>query len=109
MKILFCPYPNYKEQKAISKILSDLDEKIEINRNMNEILEELGQTLFNRWFIDFEFPNEKGKPYKSSGGEMIESELGEIPEGWEIKELSEISEFKNGINYGRDEKRRYRV
>ena len=92
-----------KEQKAIAKILSDLDEKIEVNRKMNEILEELGQTLFKRWFVDFEFPDEKGKPYKSSGGGMIRSELGDIPGGWEVKNLSEISRFKNGINYGRNE------
>ena len=96
-------FPPPKEQEAIAKILSDLDEKIEVNRQMNEILEELGQTLFKRWFVDFEFPDEKGKPYKSSGGEMIESEFGEIPKEWEIKKLSEISEFKNGINYRRDE------
>ena len=95
--------PLLYEQKAIAKILSDLDEKIEVNRKINEILEELGQTLFKRWFVDFEFPDEKGKPYRSSGGEMTESELGEIPKEWEIKTLSDISEFKNGINYGRDE------
>ena len=79
--------PSPSEQKAIAKILSDLDEKIEVNRKMNEILEELGQTLFKRWFVDFEFPNEKGKPYRSSGGRVVESELGEIPEGWKVSEI----------------------
>ena len=55
---------------------------------MNEILEELGQTLFKRWFVDFEFPNEKGKPYKIFRWPgMTESELGEIPEGWESGSL----------------------
>ena len=88
-EVLLPPLP---EQKAIAKILSDLDEKIEVNRQMNEILEELGQTLFKRWFVDFEFPNEKGKPYRSSGGRMVESELGEIPEGWDVGKLKQIIE-----------------
>ena len=83
-------FPTINEQKAIAKILSDLDEKIEVNKKINEILEEIGQTLFKRWFIDFEFPNEKGEPYKSSGGEMIESELGEIPIGWEVGNLGNL-------------------
>lgn len=76
--------PPLQEQQAIAKILSDLDEKIEINKKINENLESIGQALFKRWFVDFEFPDEKGKPYKSNGGEMIESELGEIPKDWKI-------------------------
>ncbi len=76
--------PSLKEQKAIAKILSDLDSKIELNQQMNQTLEAIGQTIFKHWFIDFEFPNEEGNPYKSSGGEMIDSELGEIPKEWEI-------------------------
>ena len=76
--------PSLEEQKAIADILSSLDEKIEVNNQMNETLEEMAQALFKRWFVDFEFPNEEGKPYKSSGGEMVESELGMIPKGWEV-------------------------
>ena len=91
--------PSLNEQKSIVKILSDLDEKIEVGRKMNEILEELGQTLFKRWFVDFEFPNEKRKPYKSSSSEMTESELGEIPEGWEIKELGDFIDVQKGLSY----------
>ena len=91
--------PLISEQKTIAKILSDLDEKIEVNRQMNEILEELGQTVFKRWFVDFEFPNEKGKPYKSSSGRMVESELGEIPKGWEIKELGDFIDVQKGLSY----------
>ena len=72
--------PPLKEQKVITEILSSLDEKIELNRRMNKTLEEIGKALFKRWFVDFEFPNEDGKPYKSSGGKMLDSELGEIPE-----------------------------
>lgn len=91
-----------KETDKIAKILSDLDSKIELNNQMNKTLESVGQALFKRWFVDFEFPNEKGKPYKSSGGEMIDSELGEIPKEWEAKTLGELTDFKNGVNYNRD-------
>src|SRR5699024_6648957 len=57
------------------------------------------QTLFKRWFVDFEFPNEEGKPYKSSGGKMVESELGMIPEGWKIELLGNITEIQNGFAF----------
>ena len=83
-------------QTAIAEILSSLDDKIELNNKINQELENLAQTLFKQWFIDFEFPNENGEPYKSSGGEMVESELGEIPKGWEIGTLSEILDVKGG-------------
>lgn len=95
--------PNIKEQKVIAQILSDLDEKIEINNKINDNLEKMAQAIFKQWFVDFEFPNENGKPYKSSGGEMIESELGEIPKGWGINKLSEVADMKNGVNYGREQ------
>jgi len=95
--------PELEEQEIISKILSDLDSKIELNQQMNKHLEAIGQAIFKRWFIDFEFPNEKGKPYKSSGGEMVKSELGEIPKGWKVEKLGDYGMFKNGINYLRGE------
>lgn len=91
--------PDIKIQKKIISILSSLDEKIELNRKINQNLEETAQTLFKRWFVDFEFPNEEEKPYKSSGGKMIESELGEIPEGWRVGKLGEIVKIKNGYSY----------
>jgi len=86
------------EQKAIAKVLSDLDDKIELNNEMNKTLEEVGQALFKRWFIDFEFPDENGNPYRSSGGEMVYSkELGkEIPKGWEVGKLGDILAFVKG-------------
>src|SRR3989344_4913188 len=83
---------NESEQSAIAKILSDLDSKIELNQQMNKTLEAIGQAIFKRWFVDFEFPNEKGKPYQSSGGEMVESEMGKIPKGWKVGKLGEIME-----------------
>lgn len=76
--------PPIEEQKAIAKILSDIDNKIETNNKINKRLEEMASSIFKHWFVDFEFPNEEGKPYKSSGGEMVESELGMIPKGWEV-------------------------
>ena len=88
--------PTLKEQEAISKILSDIDDKIEINNKINKKLEEMAQAIFKQWFVDFEFPNEDGKPYKSSGGEMVESEFGMIPKCWKSKELKEVIKFAKG-------------
>lgn len=85
--------PPLKTQEKIVSILSALDDKIEINNEMNKTLEEMAQTLFKRWFIDFDFPNENGEPYRSSGGKMVDSELGEIPEGWEVATLETKKEF----------------
>lgn len=85
--------PPLETQEKIASILSSLDDKIELNNEMNKTLEEMASTLFKRWFIDFEFPNEFGEPYKSSGGKMVESELGEIPEGWKVGVLNEIMEI----------------
>jgi len=84
------------EQNAIVKILEDIDSKIELNQQMNKTLEAIGQALFKRWFVDFEFPNEEGKPYKSSGGEMADSELGEIPKGWCIGILKDCFNITMG-------------
>lgn len=81
--------PPFLEQQFIAKILSDLDSKIELNHQMNKTLEAMGQALFKRWFVDFEFPNEKGKPYKSSGGKMVDSELGKIPKDWKVSRIGD--------------------
>jgi type I restriction enzyme S subunit len=84
--------PDLSTQTAIAEILSSLDDKIELNNKINQELENLAQTLFKQWFIDFEFPNENGEPYKSSGGEMVDSELGEIPKGWEVVTIDDVTE-----------------
>ncbi len=91
--------PPLKEQKAIANILSSLDEKIELNNQMNKTLEEMAQALFKRWFVDFEFPNEDGEPYKSSGGEMVDSELGMIPKGWKVSTVGEMGLDISDGNY----------
>jgi len=75
---------DFNEQQSIAAVLGSLDDKIELLREQNETLEALAQTLFKRWFIDFNFPDENGNPYKDNGGKMIPSELGEIPEGWKV-------------------------
>lgn len=95
------PYPALEEQSAIAKIFSDLDSKIKLNQQMNQTLEETGKVLFNHWFIDFEFPNEEGKPYISSGGEMVyNEELGkEIPKGWTVGKLGDFISVERGLSY----------
>ena len=95
--------PSIEEQEKIASILSSLDDKIELNNEMNKTLEEMAQSIFKRWFVDFEFPNEDGQPYKSSGGDMVDSELGRIPKGWEVKTLGDtdivIEDGDRGKNY----------
>ncbi len=82
--------PSVQEQVGITKVLSILDEKIELLQEQNKTLETIAQTLFKQWFVDFEFPDKEGKPYKSSGGKMVKSALGEIPEGWEVGSIGDI-------------------
>jgi len=98
LAIIPVPVPPLTEQRSASKILSELDEKIELNQQMNKTLEAIAKSIFRHWFIDFEFPNEEGKPYKSSGGDMVyDDELHrEIPNGWRMGKLSEISSITMG-------------
>jgi type I restriction enzyme S subunit len=91
--------PPLQEQKAIAHVLSTLDDKIEVNNQINKTIENMAQAIFKHWFVDFEFPNEDGEPYKSSGGEMIESELGMIPKGWEVGTLNDVIDFQNGYAF----------
>lgn len=91
-------FPSIQKQYQIIKPLMYLDQKIKLNNSIIANLEELAQTLFKRWFVDFEFPNEEGEPYKSNGGKMVESELGMIPEGWNLNKLNEISKLIMGLS-----------
>lgn len=84
---IILPLPPFHEQRLIASFLRTLDNKIELNRQMNTTLEAIGQALFKHWFVDFEFPNEEGKPYKSSGGEMEETDLGVVPVGWNVSAI----------------------
>ena len=74
----------------------------EVNNKINKTLEEMAQAIFKHWFVDFEFPNEDGEPYKSSGGEMVESELGPIPKGWEIGVFRDYISNTLGGDWGKD-------
>lgn len=75
------------DKYKVSNLLSSIDNKIENNNKINAELESLAKTIYDYWFLQFEFPNEEGKPYKSSGGKMVwNKELKrEIPEGWAVK------------------------
>ena len=97
LKSLKFAFPPVEEQEAITKILSDLDSKIELNNQISKNLKQIAQAIFKHWFIDFEFPNENGEPYKTSGGEMVDSKLGPIPKGWEIANFNAfVNEISNG-------------
>jgi type I restriction enzyme S subunit len=103
ISLLDIKLPPINIQNSIVELISSIDEKIEVNNKINQELEKLAQTLFKQWFIDFEFPNENGKPYKSSGGEMVESHLGEFPKGWETKTLNDITNISIGRTPPRQE------
>lgn len=84
--------PEFEEQKKIGRILSDIDEKITLNRQINDNLEAMAKQLYDYWFVQFDFPNEEGKPYKSSGGAMVWNEKlkREIPKSWSDCKLKEF-------------------
>ena len=87
------------QQKKIAAVLSALDTKIDCNNRINAELEAMAKTLYDYWFVQFDFPDANGKPYKSSGGKMVYSSTlkGEIPEGWEVVPLSDwIASDKTG-------------
>ncbi|MDA3918880.1 MAG: restriction endonuclease subunit S [Deltaproteobacteria bacterium] len=82
--------PPLPEQKAIAGVLSSLDAKIDLLQQQNQSLEKIAQTLFKQWFVEFNFPDENGKPYKDNDGEMVGSALGEIPKDWGGKTIEDI-------------------
>lgn len=88
--------PPLDEQKEIAAILSSLDDKIELNQQINKKLEEMAQAIFKEWFIDFNFPDENGNPYRDSGGAMIDSELGQIPASWSVGKLGDYVNIVGG-------------
>ncbi|MDR2036353.1 MAG: restriction endonuclease subunit S [Bacteroidales bacterium] len=90
------PIPSPEKQREIVAEYNAVQHRIDLNNQLIQKLEETAQAIYKQWFIDFEFPNEEGKPYKSSGGEMLESELGEIPRGWRVEKLKNICEIKGG-------------
>lgn len=94
-----------EKQKNLVGVLKAIDNKIENNNKVNVELESMAKTIYDYWFLQFEFPNEDGKPYKSSGGKMVWNEelKREIPEGWKVKGLEYFGLLSNGINYDKEE------
>ena len=92
IKNLEISFPNLIKQQSIASVLSALDKKIALNKQINARLEEMAKTLYDYWFVQFDFPDANGKPYKSSGGEMVFDETlkREIPKGWEVKSLKDV-------------------
>ena len=88
--------PDFDVQKNIGRILTDIDNKIVINRRINDNLEAMAKQLYDYWFVQFDFPNEEGKPYKSSGGAMVWNEKlkREIQQGWDIQNLADCLKLK---------------
>ena len=90
-----------QKQKQIGEIFSALDKKIELNKQINQNLEAMAKQLYDYWFVQFDFPNEEGKPYKSSGGEMVWNNKlkREIPEGWKVKSIFEELDVQYGYPF----------
>ncbi|SEF51577.1 type I restriction enzyme, S subunit [Halpernia humi] len=97
-KLMEINIENFINQKKIAAVLSALDDKIELNNQLNAELEQMAKTIYDYWFVQFDFPDENGNPYKSSGGKMIYDEVlkREIPVGWEVKILSEVANITMG-------------
>lgn len=93
--------PKLTEQKYIGKLLRTLDSKIELNRTINQNLEVMAKQLYDYWFVQFDFPNEEGKPYKSSGGEMVWNKKlkREIPKGWKVSMLANEVDLQYGFPF----------
>jgi type I restriction enzyme S subunit len=96
MKSLKITLPPLPEQREIAAVLSSLDDKIELLRAQNKTLEGMAQTLFKEWFVKFDFPDVNGRPYRSAGGKMVESELGEIPDGWRVDSFASTIDILGG-------------
>lgn len=91
--------PVFNLQERIASIFYDIDSKIELNNRINSELEAMAKTIYDYWFVQFDFPDKNGKPYKSSGGKMVWNEelKREIPEGWDVKHLGDYANIKKGV------------
>lgn len=92
-------------EESIGTFFLNLDQKIRLNEQINQNLEAMAKQLYDYWFVQFDFPNEEGKPYKSSGGAMVWNEKlkREIPEGWNVMSINEICTSCRGVSYGKDD------
>ena len=93
--------PEISEQQKISKVLSDIDDKISTNNKIIETSEKLMREIYDYWFVQFDFPDENGRPYRSSGGEMVYDETvkQEIPKGWKNVAIRDIADVKSGYSF----------
>lgn len=91
------PIPTIERQQEIVREYNTIQNRIAVNNQMINKLEETAQTIYKQWFVDFEFPDGNGLNYKSNDGEMEESELGEIPKGWNIGTLENLYKFQYGL------------
>ena len=98
-------FPSLSDQEHIASVLTNIDRKIALNRQINDNLEAMAKQLYDYWFVQFDFPNEEGKPYKSSGGALVWNEKlkREIPSCFEVVNMGNLCDFRNGINYSKDE------
>ncbi len=92
------PIPQIEKQREIVKEYRTIVNRIDLNNQLIKKLEETAQSIYKQWFVDFEFPDENGMPYKSSGGELVESELGEIPKEWKTGCLFDLLELQRGYD-----------
>ena len=99
MSEVMLPIPSLEKQQEIVNEYHTIQNRINLNNQLIAKLEETAQTIYKQWFVDFEFPDENGKPYKSNGGKMVwcEELEKEIPEGWEVGNLTTIANYKNGL------------
>lgn len=99
------PIPEEIEWLGISNVLSSLDSKIELNNKINAELEAMAKTIYDYWFVQFDFPNAKGKPYKSSGGKMVWNEelKREIPEEWEVTLMQDWIDTNKSGDWGKEQ------
>ena len=103
--IINFPCLDLNNKTEIGKLLSSLDDKIALNNRIKAKLEQMAKRLYDYWFVQFDFPNADGKPYKSTGGKMVWNEelKREIPEGWEVKKISEILDCEIPGDWGEEE------
>ena len=99
------PQLTLDEQKEIVFNIKSIDQKIQTNNQINQELEAMAKTLYDYWFVQFDFPDQNGKPYKSSGGKMVYHQdlKREIPEGWGVEKLGKLIELERGVTYAKSD------
>jgi len=105
LKTVKITLPSLDNQRKLISILKSIDKKLKNNNQINQELEAMAKTLYDYWFVQFDFPDQNGNPYKSSGGKMVYNlELKrEIPEGWGVEKLGELIELERGVTYAKSD------